>query len=411
MTHYQWPVVCGTSIRTQMRLSMAGRLHQRGETHDISVWQTVDEITTLSSSSFFTSMSLDNVNFLGVPLVHRHDEELQATVEFRNGFVPKTDDIVMLLPVGWTDRTQEKSRSKTHGLSVVKISTDALEESPDAMFQLIYVSDGAVLGVSTPFLLGFPDSDESLSCNSFDWVQAADVPTSSSCHNNDKQSVKSADDSVSVIERCGSELYTSADEERFASAGMAFAHDLVDRSRPECGELQMVVTQVVRERDKLSKLFQRERHISLQQEKRNSDLQKAHDLLSHENEDLKYQLRQKDAEIKTLQEHLANDSAQIQKMPHEPLGHTTDIESSFLPSNKARCCPDNASFSACVETALPTTGAKSKREAVRGEVSMDRERLSLQELYCPMCSVVIGNHEHTRFQLHVHSHFRDESDS
>ena len=424
-------------------------------------------------------MALEQVRFHGIPRVQSAEGSLTVDMRFSDCFKPKSDDVVLLIPVGWTNFTQSRAKLQANGQTTAIFPTDNLvSESPDSTFQLIYVQKGVACGASTPFSIGIPYDDDSLDYDSIDVntllinnratkgrgvqpeleldletgehrnnresnnLQARLEPIPSEkegeTHNDRKSEVQETRElsTVSKFHRSNNELYTSIDDESFVITEMPSSHP---ETRPGENDLQMMLTQVSRERDEYCKLFRRERIIAQQQEKKHEDLKREYDSTAHENNELKEKLLQTETELKILREsidlqgtHLVTtkgNSLQVVEIGkkdnnHELGVHGTgescdDIVRDIIRRPPAYCppsallLPSTASLTAGTDLKCPgsTSGIRSKQQVVRRQNSGVWSCGSFHDhetLCCPMCSTIFDDGDHNAFQRHVHIHFRDE---
>lgn len=438
-------------------------------------------------------MSLDKVHFHGVSPVHPEHKDLAVVMEFGEGFQSTPDDLVTLAPVGWKNLTQRRAALQPNGRTTVTFSSAHLKHSADVRdqtFQLLYVQGGVVIGASTPFAVGTPydDSDESLSSNSLDsntllinysskgrGVSQTETNRQPGCRGNQIQTTSTygrAEQTMSgrsgaayndrnpesmescrasrtvnnirTFDRSESEVSGSTDDESFVITEMPPSHA---GFRSAESELQRVVAQLIRERDELSKLFRRERSIAMQQEKRNEDLQHAHDILAHENNELKEKLRQRESEIETLKKSIASQQASLgEDSQRDKKGIPVCLNMGYKDDQDASRCHDyqdlpddfvcvikrpppysppcsltvqslvtTASLVGYAEgtTLIPTHGVETiKRVESRGipMATVWNDVGSQSESgFCPMCAVTFEDADCTAFQRHVHNHFRDET--
>lgn len=446
-------------------------------------------------------MSLNDVKFVGVPSVHPPYEDLVVGLSYSSGFEPRLDDLVLVLPVGWQRLDQHKSITRTNGQTSLKFSTvNLLGEEGDSSFQFVYVQEKVPVGMSDPFVVDIPYDEESLHDESLDFDITLIKPIAAMVLGDQSTLTKSLglDDgkeelmsphpasqmnsrlqkkepevqkqtvAVPSVEtrqevptagqeatNCGSASSTksvsnhrerqdsksdistvSTDEESFVITEMPPSNS----SNRQGDELQAIVTQLMTEKDELSKLFQQERGITQEQENRNKCLQQAYETLFQENSDLKETLQQRQSEFRQLQESVNDHSAELisskQSSPLEVTNVTHEFNDNMCGERQDRVAlglrypppyipPSSASLTSTESSLSPVTSSErectchtnSRRKrwqrysGKQHSISSDQSCAgSLVGSYdCPICAGRYPKSEGTTyFQRHVHGHFQDE---
>ena len=402
-------------------------------------------------------MSLTSVRFLGVPSVQRPDEDMSIELRYSSGFKPGLDDVLLLIPVGWKSLDEHRSIIRTNGQTRLTVSTGNLsEDETDISFQFVYVQEKVPVGVSSPFLVDIPYDEEPLQDDSLDpdivlvkmatanvlngakggrensgvYVQA-NTTTGCGYLKNPLRTKNVATDCsndpsvVSITEKRESMLDGHTDEESFCIAEMSPSKSSVTPG----GNLLAELTEVINEKDKIVKLFQQERRITLEQENRHKHLQQGYDLLMEENSQLKETLKQKQNEIDQLKktdDHSSQLTSVRQQAPvkvtsgvhgeeqamkhHQPCIHPSRSLSplSANGTEKSRSEPHNERHPyqrrSNRHKHWPRYSGKQHRK------SCDLHGDSLVDAFdCPVCSGRFPKADGTTcFQRHVHAHFKGE---
>jgi uncharacterized protein YoxC len=388
-------------------------------------------------------MWLTSVDFLGVPSVQRPDEDMTIELQYSPDFKPGADDVLLLMPVGWKNLDEHKSITRTNGQTRLTISIANLPNNDS--YQFVYVQEKVPFGVSSPFLVDIPYDEEPLQDESLDpdivlvklstATAVKDIKVNT-VHQNSLGGKKVATDcsiEPSINSTTEKQLQESmndghTDEESFCLADMSLFSSYAIAGDSLLAQL----TQAMKEKDKVSKLFQEERRITAEQENRYEHLQQQHQVLMEENSRLKEALEQKQNEIDQLRKADRSQSSQLssvrQQAPVKVTSSTHDKERANGPRHQVcthqsiSSCSLSSSVSgtkqSCSEPQNDTYPCKRRRNRQKRwtkypeshRKSCDHHGDPFMDAFdCPVCSGRFPKADGTTsFQRHVHSHFKEE---
>ncbi|XP_062519754.1 uncharacterized protein LOC134194798 [Corticium candelabrum] len=393
------------------------------------------------------------VEFLGIPSIHALGKDLTVTVKYSNSFRTQPGDEVVLIPVGWKSLSEGRSTLQPRNSTSFVIPTAELScDDPETTFHLLYVQNGVVFGASNQFLVGIPCDEDSLPCESIDSytilvhsgrdqgaeelpkkhrrgnIHAAGSEYIEASSKGDEDICKSAKTrrrggSVSSINASKffhrSVSNISTDDESFVVTDMP--PSLSDTQSGE-NQLQVMVTQVMREKDEFSRLFRRERNIAEQQEKKNADLRRAHDALAEENLELARKLQEKDCKLLSLKKSYIEKN---QKLSHtsddcvdqSPWLQTREVADELISKETVKrpppCLPPSFIVpQPWIEIDQPAAAVDRQRSKAhivsrRSEPVATSDLNDYEQYQCPMCPLTFEEVNSATFQQHVHSHFND----
>lgn len=405
------------------------------------------------------------VEFRRVPSPHPQKEDIRLQLEFTEGLLPKPEDQVLVMTVGWKTLDERISSFPTNGCSDVTFTANRLvgnsPQRSDKAFQFLYIQENGIVGVSYPFLLeeDEPEQDVSgdeeqkmlsgangrLSLASTRGWSLLDIKVESGSpldviHVREKsgplQVEEKADDELGESTKSAAGSYPQAEPDanlrmwtseettfsqvcrRLEIGQMADEKSCKKRSN-KCvdsfvvvpmssgqafsdyvGREQVLLTDALRERDKVAKMYEREKSIGIKQKKRNKELQTACEELQEDNRKLKETLQEVESHMRLMKAR--------QSICRPPSIPSTSV-------------PLSAQTHASVSHITQAQTSRDKRGFVQkggdGMLSLamsERSSLfsSLTEVpNCPLCKETFDKTQGaTQFQRHVHSHFAEEDE-
>ena len=105
-------------------------------------------------SCFVSRMSLHAVEITGLSAIHDSATTVVLKLHFSPHFQPKQDDVILLLPVDWSEPNQARHILYPNGNATVNFSTgEVATNDSDFTFQFVYFQDDAAVGRSRSFCL------------------------------------------------------------------------------------------------------------------------------------------------------------------------------------------------------------------------------------------------------------------
>ena len=368
-------------------------------------------------------MSLDAVKFMGVSPVHRAGENVTFQLQFDRDFLPQQDDRVFLLPVCWKTLEERRSTVQTTGGSTLTFCTSDLERgNASETFQFVYVQKNTAVGVSCPFDLRYTseeDQEESISEDSeYHHVLGTNsLPSKGSLQSESNESAEKRTEGLAKPRNAKECTFEETGHRGGENVLRSSLEKMVPPSPPsarltcrrlqssdsgQCDqsftiltmpslqaksendrELEAQLARTVQEKDKVEKLYEREKAICAEQEKRNEELQKKHDRSLKENRKMKEELKRLESDVKQL----------------------TSI------SRRVENCSDKTVVSADCDQNQPILCNKescSETPVHQNERSSLKPSL-LDRFECPVCWEKFAKGDGAvNFQCHVHDHFSDD---
>ncbi|XP_062520039.1 uncharacterized protein LOC134195051 [Corticium candelabrum] len=378
-------------------------------------------------SCFVSRMSLYAVEITGLSAIHDSATTVVLKLHFSPHFQPKQDDVILLLPVDWSELHQARHVLYPNGNATVDFSTgEVATNDSDFNFQFVYFQDDAAVGRSRSFCLRkdhdippFLDTnapvvtshDASLTqtpVEDIDTVQtvlktqATDAESRRSTKFDQHQEVTSStpvfasqlDDHHAV----GSKS-TCAGTDSFVCVALPAEQELAGYEK----ERQAQFTASLSDRNRISKLYEREKAFRVIQESKNTKLQSEYDRALAENRQLKKELEHVESEVEETFLRLRS-SKQQTGIPQleQATCFTSPINKISLGSQRLERS-DEANFATSDESADTD---KLRIADTRGSNQIS----SCNDVFtCPVCLKAFDERDGTaRFQLHVHGHFSDE---
>lgn len=293
------------------------------------------------------------------------------------------------MPIGWKTLDERKATQRTCGASALTFCTSKLAQSRpviDQPFQFVYVQKNVAVGASCSFVLrerSKDDQDESLTSDT-----GEDLRISSQKR---KNKVKPASydwgrRDVGTSER----KYDRTSDESFIVVALPSFHVHSETG----GDLQSLFTHELRERDKMARMYEREKAISIEQSKRNEELQKQHSRALKENWKMKEELKQLETEIEAIK-------ARETRIGMLTLGGALPV---ILPSEDTQPA---ASYIEGLQAICNEESCSQNSFDEGGSSSLFTSQVDVLE--CPVCLARFDKRQgSTKFQHHVHSHFSEE---
>lgn len=386
------------------------------------------------------SESFDAVEFRPILAANPQKQDIRLQLDFTQGLHPKPTDQVLIMTVGWKNLDERISSIRTNGSSTVTFcATQLARDSPhraDKAFQFLYIQENSIVGVSHPFTPGadepeqeayLSEDQETLSGgngrhpNKLGW-SPLDV-------REPLQIKEEADDELweSTSGAAGATPQDRPDTNLWRSAEAFFSHvhyiptgEIVNEKSCKkrngrsvesfvvvampsgqalteyTGGEHALLDEAVRERDKLAKMYDREKNVAFKQGKRNEELQTAYDEVEEDNRQLKESLREVESQILALKAKKARES--IVRAPSNPKSSTETLASASHVRREHTSCDDKA---------LSKNGGDGTLSLTMSE----RSSLFTEVLSCPVCNEAFDKTQGaTQFQRHVHGHFAEEDE-
>ena len=376
-------------------------------------------------SCFVSRMSLHAVEITGLSAIHDSATTVVLKLQVSPHFQPKQDDVILLLPVDWSELDQARHILYPNGNATVNFSTgEVATNDSDFNFQFVYFQDDAAVGRSRSFCLR--KSHDAIHRATFLGTNATVVTSRNASLTQTPQEDMDIVQTVVKTQETDAQSRRSTkfdQHQEVTSSTPVFPSQLDDHqavgSNSTCSGTDSFVcvalpaeqelvgyekgrqaqfTTSLRDRNRISELYEREKAIRVRQEGKNAKLQSEYDRALAENSQLRKELEHVESEVEETLLRLRSSKQQtgIPQLEQAtcitpPVNKTSLGSQSLERSDEANCSTGDESTDQ-----LRTKGSN--------QISSCNDVFT-----CPVCLKTFGERDGTaRFQLHVHGHFSEE---